>query len=100
MLSLTGQGVSGIASILNESFPDAQLSPGADMGIGFSGTGEMHTDPFGVSADSAGHGIAISKMRERFRFMTAKFLGLCLNLGAETTLVELDRNQVPDCDLV
>ena len=71
MLSIMGQGVSGIASILNESFSDAQLSPGAGMGIGFSETGEMHTDPFGVSADSAGHRIAKSKMYERFRFMIA-----------------------------
>jgi hypothetical protein len=57
-----GQRISGIESIRNESFSDPQLSPGADMGIGFSETGEVHNDPFGVSTDSAGHRTAKSRM--------------------------------------
>ena len=54
MLSLLGQGASARESILNESLSDLQLSPGADIGMGFSEMGAMHNEPFDGSADSAG----------------------------------------------
>ena len=51
--SLIGQAI-GCASIFTESFVESQKKPGAEKFVGFSGTGEMQTEPNSDSADSAG----------------------------------------------
>ena len=52
--SLIGQAIGCCASIFTESFVESQKSPGAEKFVGFSGTGEMQTEPDPDSADSAG----------------------------------------------
>jgi hypothetical protein len=44
-LSLIGQAIGCCTSIFTESFEESQRRPGAEMSIGFSGTGEMQTEP-------------------------------------------------------
>ena len=46
--------VTSNASIFTESLEESQRRPGAEMSIGFSGTGEMQTEPAPGSADGAG----------------------------------------------
>jgi hypothetical protein len=54
MLSLMGQAIGCCASIFIESFAGSQDKPGAEMFVGFSGIGEMQTEPADDSADSTG----------------------------------------------
>jgi hypothetical protein len=53
-LSLMGQAIGCCVSIFMESFAGSQDRPGAEMLVGFSGIGEMQTEPADDSADCAG----------------------------------------------
>ncbi len=64
-----GQALLGSESMVKESFSDAQMSPGAAMGIGLSATGATHKDPDGGSVDSVGHSIARTAIAKEFGFI-------------------------------
>jgi hypothetical protein len=66
-----GQAIGCCASIFTESFAESQNNPGAEISAGFSGIGEMQTEPADDSADSAG-------LR---RIATDKIVTLVLNTG-------------------
>lgn len=53
-LSLIGQAIGCCASIFTESFVESQKRPGAERGVGFSGTGAMQTNPNPDSVGNAG----------------------------------------------
>ena len=52
--SLIGQALGCCTSIFTESFEESQRRPGAENSVGFSGTGEIQTEPAPDSADGAG----------------------------------------------
>jgi hypothetical protein len=92
MLSLMGQVFLGFESMLKESFSDAQMSPGAAMGIGFSATGATHNDPDPGLDGTVGHKIPAITIAKSFGFILGPctVLILLLHFGGEAAAVELD----------
>jgi hypothetical protein len=96
-----GQVLLGRESMVKESFSDAQMSPGAAMGIDLSATGATHNDPDPCSGDSVGHNIATIMIAKSFGFILEphELLILFLDFGGEAAAMELDADGVAEGDL-